>query len=226
MKNYTHKGMEFPAAFNKAHSNYYNQGEIYMSNFTKPTQLGRLTFLAACSAILIVGINNTRVLSTPGTSIHTRNSQQYALNSFDQQFVTKVAQGNLIEVELAKLALQKSSQNEVKQFAQRMINDHTQAYNYLKQFASKKGIKFPEGINNQDKALIKDLSQLSGTNFDQKYMNQMLQAHKATKSLFEQEIQEGQDSDLKTWAKQTITTVEEHLQMASSIINNSQDAKK
>lgn len=133
--------------------------------------------------------------------------------------MTTAAQGNLTEVELGKLALTQASQTEVKQFAERMIQDHTQAYNQLKLLASQQNIAFPTGIDKQNQETLTKLSKLSGSTFDQTYVNTMVKAHIETLSLFEQEGKQGSNPALKAWAAKIIPTVKEHLQMARSIMS-------
>ncbi|GAA6614376.1 DUF4142 domain-containing protein [Scytonema sp. NUACC26] len=201
-----------------------------MSYFTKPVRTQRLMTLGFFSAIIAVSsatINSTRILAfgslnpqvTTQADEYTTQSDLYALNSFDKQFVTAAAQGNLTEVELGKLALKQASQTEVKQFAERMIQDHTQAYNQLKLLAGQQNIAFPTAIGKQNQETLTKLSKLSGSTFDQTYMNTMVEAHTKTLSLFEQEGQQGSNPALKAWAAKIIPTVKEHLQIARSIVS-------
>jgi putative membrane protein len=208
-----------------------------MSFFTKRVRTQRLISLGFFSAILAVSIttiNSTRILAfdSPNSQVTTKYGQHitqpnlYAINSFDKQFVTAAAQGNLAEVELGKLALKQASKTEVKQFAERMVQDHTQAYNELKLLASQQKITFPAGIGKQNQATLTNLSKLSGSAFDQTYMNNMVEAHIKTESLFEQEAEQGEDPVLKTWAAKILPTVKEHLQMARSIVGNDNGMNK
>jgi predicted outer membrane protein len=88
-----------------------------------------------------------------------------ALSRSDRDFVTKAAQDVMAEVALGELAARQAS-NQVKQFAQRMIEDHTKANNELKELASKEGITFPSDISAKQKALQDRLAKLSGAEFD------------------------------------------------------------
>src|SRR5207248_5007839 len=95
----------------------------------------------------------------------------------DRQFIKKAAQGGLAEVELGKLATEKAASPEVKQFGQRMVDDHGKANDQLKQVASQKGITVPEKLNAKDAATKARLEKLSGKAFDRAYMQDMVADH-------------------------------------------------
>ncbi|MBH8563541.1 DUF4142 domain-containing protein [Nostoc sp. CENA67] len=146
-------------------------------------------------------------------------SGRNTLSSSDRQFINEAAQGGLAEVQLGQLASQRAANNEVKQFGQRMVRDHTQVNNQLKQLATQKGITLPTTLDSQNQQLKQRLSRLSGANFDREYMNQMLQDHEKDVSAFQTQAQQGQDPDVKAFAAQALPTLQEHLQQARSIVN-------
>jgi putative membrane protein len=134
----------------------------------------------------------------------------------DQTFAMKAAQGGMAEVKLGKLATEKASDPDVKQFGQKMVDDHTKAGDELKQIASGKSISLPTDLNAKDQALYDRLSKLSGSEFDKEYMSHMVSDHKTDVSEFKKESDRGSDSDLKSFASKTLPTLESHLQMAES----------
>ncbi|MFL6664561.1 MAG: DUF4142 domain-containing protein, partial [Rhizobacter sp.] len=68
-----------------------------------------------------------------------------SLTGADRKFATQAASDGLAEVALGNLAQQKASSEQVKQFASRMVQDHTNANNELMQIASTKGVDAPTG---------------------------------------------------------------------------------
>jgi len=131
-----------------------------------------------------------------------------------QTFVREAAIGGLAEVELGRLASDKASSPEVKQFAQRMVTDHGKANGELKSLAEKKGISVPTDVDAKHKQTVEKLSKLSGAAFDRAYMDEMLKDHKKDVSEFKQQSTKGSDPELKAWATTTLPTLQEHLQMA------------
>lgn len=65
------------------------------------------------------------------------------LGSDDKKFIMEALHGGMMEVELGKMAVDKASSADVKQFAQRMVDDHSKANDELMQLASQKGISMP-----------------------------------------------------------------------------------
>lgn len=135
----------------------------------------------------------------------------------DNNFVTKAAQGGMAEVELGQLAVSHASNAKVKQFGQRMIDDHTKANTRLKQLASQKGERPPAHLDPKDQATIDKLSNLNGNQFDRAYMSDMVKDHKADVTEFKKEASNGDDPDVKAFASKTLPTLEDHLKTAEEI---------
>src|SRR5579883_1590084 len=87
----------------------------------------------------------------------------------DHQFAKMAAQGNYSEVKMAELAQQKSNNEQVKDFAKRMVQDHSQANRELEQIASKQGINVQKKLDPVDQTEYDRLSKLSGPEFDKEY---------------------------------------------------------
>ncbi|HEY6927104.1 MAG TPA: DUF4142 domain-containing protein [Steroidobacteraceae bacterium] len=133
-----------------------------------------------------------------------------------QTFVSMAAQDGMAEVDLAKLALKKSSNSDVKQFAQKMEQDHEQANEQLSSIAKSKGINIPQKLDAKHEAMMKSLSAKSGKAFDQAYAEHMAKDHSKAVALFQGAAQSS-DSDLAAFAKKTLPTLEEHKQLADNL---------
>jgi len=132
----------------------------------------------------------------------------------DAQFARKAATGGMMEVELGKLAVQKASNEKVKQFGQRMIDDHSKAGDDLKGVAAKENITLPTELSPRQKAIVDRFSSMSGTAFDRAYMRDMLRDHQTDVAEFQNEANNGSNADLKSWATTTLPTLQEHLRIA------------
>lgn len=144
-------------------------------------------------------------------------SSSSSLSSSDRQFVMKAAQGGKMEVELGQLGVQNASSEAVKNFAQRLITDHTNANQELMQIASQKGVNVPEAMSSKDKDKF---SKMQGAAFDRAYMQHMIKDHQKDIALFEKESNSGSDPDVKAFAAKTLPTLREHLEQARSVANN------
>jgi len=134
-----------------------------------------------------------------------------------RNFVDTAAADGMAEVELGHLAMQKANNQDVKQFAEKMVADHSKANAELKQLASNKNIVLPAGPNAYQKADKDRLSKLSGAEFDREYMSLMSSAHDKAVNLFQVESRYGTDTDIKTWATKILPTLREHQTLAKNI---------
>ncbi|HEY1464469.1 MAG TPA: DUF4142 domain-containing protein [Terriglobales bacterium] len=159
--------------------------------------------MTVCIAFFIASLCSAK--SNPSTS------------SSDQMFVKEAAEGGMAEVELGQLALEKGSSDAVKQFGQRMVNDHGQANEKLKALASTKGIQLPAKPGAKDKATKARLSKMSGTSFDRAYMKDMLADHQKDIAAFQKESRSGSDPEIKQFASETLPTLQDHLKQAQGI---------
>jgi putative membrane protein len=139
------------------------------------------------------------------------------LSSQDQKFIMEAAAGGMEEVELGRLAVQKAASTDVKNFGQRMVDDHGKANAQLKSIAAQKGVTLPAALPADKKRDMDHLSKLSGAEFDKMYMSHMLKDHKKDVSEFEKQASKGNDSSVKSFAQQTLPTLREHMKMAQSV---------
>jgi putative membrane protein len=172
-----------------------------------------LVMLAICSS---AQLSNDPYNSAPdnGTT-HTKASAGTSMA--DAKFLKQAAQGGMAEVVLGKLAMENGSSSEVKNFGQRMVNDHSKANDQLRQLASEKHIDLPQSLSAKDKATQSSLEKLSGKQFDEMYMKDMVADHKKDVSDFRREAKIAMDPDVKNFASHTLPTLEDHLKQAESI---------
>jgi putative membrane protein len=134
--------------------------------------------------------------------------------SADQTFLKNAAVGGLVEVELGRLATEKASSADVKQFGQRMVDDHGKANDQLATIAKQKNVDIATQLTGKAKSDYDRLSKLSGEQFDRAYMQMMVQDHRKDVSEFRKESTAAKDADVKSFASQTLPTLEEHFKMA------------
>jgi putative membrane protein len=140
-----------------------------------------------------------------------------ALNENDQAFLMKAAQGNMAEVQLGTVATQRAMADRVKQFAQRMVQDHGKAQQELANMAKEQNWALPTEISDEQKKDHERLSQLSGEAFDKAYMEHMVKDHAMDVALYERASANTEHADLKAYATRTLPTLKEHLAQAREI---------
>ncbi len=142
-----------------------------------------------------------------------------AESSSDTSFYRNLAKGGMAEVDLGKLATQKSTNPQVKSFAEMMVKDHSAANEKLNALASSKHITLPRTLDATHDAQKTKLEGLTGQNFDKSYIESQVKAHEKTLDLLEKEISSGQDPDAKALAQQVLPTVREHMTAVRSLAN-------
>jgi putative membrane protein len=135
----------------------------------------------------------------------------------DQSFVIEAARGGMAEVELGKLATRNASNARVKQFAERMAADHGKANAELKSLAESKGITIPMDLGETHKETRDRLAKLSGTAFDNAYIQAMVADHEEDVLAFQKESASGTDPAVKAFAARTLPTLEAHMKMVREI---------
>ena len=135
----------------------------------------------------------------------------------DQEFAQKAAEGGLIEVQLGELAQQQAKDEQVVQFGQRMVQDHGKANEKLMAIAEQKAIQLPQELSGDAQQKYEEMQQLSDAEFDEAYMEDMVEDHEKDIELFEQQAQSGEDPDLRAFAEETLPTLREHLELAKQV---------
>jgi putative membrane protein len=144
----------------------------------------------------------------------TAGAAEKGISSKDKEFITKAASGGMMEVQLGKLAQQKASSKEVKDFGSKMEKEHGKANDELKNIVEQKKLTMPKEMQRKHKSTVQKLEKLSGAEFDKKYMEEMVKDHKLDIKEFKEGSGKVKDPELKAWIDKTLPTLEEHLQMA------------
>ena len=138
-------------------------------------------------------------------------------NQNDRLFVYEATIGGSAEVQFGQLAEQKGRSQGVRDFGRQMVADHSKANQQLAQAAQAANIPRPREFDEEHKAMLRQLEQLSGAEFDLAYVQGQIGDHQETAQLFEWEIGVGQDPQLKGFASQTLPTVLRHLELARAV---------
>jgi putative membrane protein len=129
-------------------------------------------------------------------------------------FAATAAQDGTQEVALAGLALRKSHNDHVKQFAQRIVQDYAQSNGQLNTIVKCEGLALPTELDTKHNATIERLDATSGSTFDSAYLKHMEQKHSV--ALFESASRSG-DPDVATFARNGLSMLQEHQELAENL---------
>ena len=143
-----------------------------------------------------------------------------AVMQFDKAtWVKTVSSANFFEIESSKLALEKSASDDVKAFAQQMIDDHTKAGEKLAGILKKEGTDLPpRDLAPKQADALELLKKFDGKDFDAAYVSLQHGAHMEAVSLFMTYAAKPDDPELGAFAKETLPTLEMHLEHVKMMV--------
>jgi putative membrane protein len=189
----------------------------FMTGRRTLTALALLALAGTATAQTAPQKANQSAIDTPSaaTNPHKHDKKMSQVTS-PADFVTKAGLAGLIEVELSKLALQKSRSQDIRTFAERMVLDHGKANTQLASIAKAKNLEVPKQLDAGHQKIVKELAGLKETDFDANYAQHMAQDHVEVVELFKNAASLS-DAELSKFARITLPTLEEHRQAAEAL---------
>lgn len=141
-----------------------------------------------------------------------KNEDKFKTDSSEDKaaFVVDAVSGNIAEVKLAQLAIEKSSDKEIKDIAKSLEADHTAALNDLRTLATNKAISIPTDEPDKTKEQIKDLSDDQPADFNKNWVKALMDKHEKTISDYEKELNNSKDEDIKAWITKVLPVIRTH----------------
>lgn len=139
------------------------------------------------------------------------------VTSDGREFMRTAEHANTAEIELSRVALNKTTSEPIRAFAQRMIHDHGQARDELEEMARRDQVKLPRGLSHDAKKKKAELEKLSGQAFDSRYVDIMVDDHHQAVNLFREETHDQDNPEVQQWAAKILPTLEDHLRRIQMI---------
>lgn len=128
--------------------------------------------------------------------------------------------GGMTEITLGKLAVEKASRDEVKQFGQKIIDDHTKSNDELKQLAVAGGVDLPAALDAKQQSRVGKLAKLSGAEFDKAFLKDQMKYHQQNVKDFQDEVKYGSVAQVKDLASKELPALKQHLEAAKDLNKN------
>lgn len=161
--------------------------------------------------------NSASTLSPGGDVVRGANGTPGATatkaSARDRNFMMQAAQGGMAEVQMAQLALKKTNNTKVRDFAQMMMKDHSDLNAKLTPMATQMGVSLPTQMSSADAGALSRLSRQSGSAFDRSYMAAQKGAHTKTLALFQEAGNQADNMNLRNFFAQNAETIAMHLEM-------------
>lgn len=176
--------------------------------------------VAALLAAFAVQAQNTGTQTAPAqaTPAAGQTSSTASLSRADRKLIVDMAMASMAEIESARMAQTKTQNEQIKNFAQQMIDDHTRALNEVKQLAQARGVTVPTELDRMHKAKEDRMRALSGEAFDRAYMAQAgVSDHKKVHDKLRQAQMRAKDPEVKALVARTLPIVDQHLNSAEQL---------
>jgi len=168
-------------------------------------------FAAACCLALVavpaISQEKHAHAAPPGTAAMT-----------DQQFIVMAAQTDMMEANLGQKAANQAASDDVKNYAQMLVTDHTADYQQLAAMAAKDNFTIPTALDDEHNKLIAPLDKLNGKAFDQNYIHAMIAGHTKAIAVYTRESTTAQNGDVKSYAAATLPALQKHLDGARDLM--------
>jgi putative membrane protein len=128
-----------------------------------------------------------------------------------------VIPGIAASVKIIDYSAKNASDEKVGDLAERVAKQHKESVKTATAHAKRLKIAVVTDPDKDSKETIDKLSKLKGTDLDVAFLEWLINIHKDT-TVFDNELKNGDDADLKTYAKNSITAGNEHLKEARELL--------
>jgi putative membrane protein len=168
-----------------------------------------LTGLAACGRR-----GENKVEAAPE---NVPGDQRSTLTQADKTFLDAAVKANMQERLLGRLALERTQNPQVKEYAQMMIDDHNHALKDLVHLMQQKGMNQPSTLPEAHSEALDQFKGLTGSAFDKKFVDLTIQEHEKAIDMFKHEATAAQDNDVRKYASDMLPMLEKHMQKAMQL---------
>ena len=142
-----------------------------------------------------------------------------AMEPVDEAFALFAASSGLAKVEGARLVLKSSASAQVREYAEKLVREHTRAGDDLRRLVTSRGLALPAAPTGRHADLVTKLSGVRAAELDEAFLQRFgVDAHKEAISLFERHVAEGKDPALKRHAERTLPMLRDHLSAAQKLL--------
>lgn len=162
---------------------------------------------------------NMNNMSTDGNMNNRSTDDRTILvieNDNDSSFLIKVAEMQLEEIRLGRLAQQKGTTPHVKELGKTMEDGHTKSLASLETLARVNSIIIPTSASSDSEDHYKDLGEKTGVDFGKAYSQMIIDHHEDAIKLFEKAAENSENQQIRTWASGQLPTLRTHLEHAEA----------
>ncbi len=193
--------------------------------------MSRITKSAALASVCILGIG---ALVSPAKASYLNFEDKAALKGLvlnfgtvtlrvedkpltQEEFASKAIDCNKCEMDLAKQATKKATSADVREYAQKLVDDHEKMGKDLKAFAADKKIGIVTGVSKEHKEHLAELTKATGKDYDQKFIQMMIDSHEKALKMLNSCSKDSKDASIRDICDKSIPTIQKHLDDAKAV---------
>jgi len=169
--------------------------------------------ITVCALTLVCGLTGCK----REQGVHAAGETQPAVTPAEQDFMMKASQANLAEIDVARIALEKSDNSDVRDYANMIRTDHSSALKDLADLMKDKNVSQPSAVAPESQQDISRMSNLTGPELDREFMNMMVSDHQRVVEMFRDQQAIAQNSDVKDYVEDLLPKLEMHLEKAERL---------
>lgn len=173
--------------------------------------------LSAGALALMLATPAMAQTTTPAPATSTTATPATAISAQDRQFMAKDAQGGAYEIALAALAQQRSSRDDVKAYAARLIQDHAIYNQALQELARAKGIMLPTAMTADDQVRLNSINGQAGSTADASFITEAIRINAEDRQAAAQEAASTADPDIRAFLRKFEAMDAEHERLALAL---------
>jgi putative membrane protein len=132
----------------------------------------------------------------------------------ERDFMVKASEAHLAELEMARTAMEKSANADVRDFANMIQKDHSKALENLAALMTHENVSQPTTLDATTQHDIVRMRTLKGAEFDREFINMMVAGHQKTLGMFRDQLTSAQNPDVRGHVEALAPTLEMHLDKA------------
>lgn len=140
-----------------------------------------------------------------------------AVATNEANFLVEAANGGMTEVQAGQIAQEKATNDDVKKFAAKMVEDHTKLNDQLKSLASKLNVTIPSAINGNSQSMIDKLNNAKSVDFNKTYMDMIVEDHNKDVDFFQKTAANASNPEIHDFVTNALPILQSHQQMAKKI---------
>ena len=138
--------------------------------------------------------------ATEATGTPTAAEVDSTLTEDEQELLAFAARNNMLQIELGKIAAQKASTDELKQYGQQLVDWHTTNQQELQELAQEYGVALPQQMETEQLEYIEEIRDAKAEEFDAEYWESVAKAQREAIDEYDDNLKDLDEADVSAFS--------------------------